>query len=147
MANNAAFHRATIRNRNFYATLSADGPYIGCKETRGGVAIGHCTSLVKVEDKSSVSGRSYAVCKYRTQVRIMLSGLTDQDVQQLSEEFGIPVENPLADTNKSFRESAAFKGLVAWAREHPRLFARYRRHQSYVTWALMVDEELQATEA
>lgn len=140
-ADSHVFHKALIGGLNFYATMSGDGPYIGCKEG-GGVAIGHCTSIEKHKDLYDERGFSYSICKYRNQVRIVLRDFTEKEIQQLSQEFGIPVGYRSTDHNETFRFSPAFKRLVVWARKHPRLFARYRRLQNYLLWADMVDKQL-----
>lgn len=134
------FHEATIGGLSFYLTLSADGPYIGLSGTGSGVAVGSCTS---VENIGTPGDPSYCVCKYSNQQRIFLSGFDEATAKRFCQEFGVPFgwASPV-DSAECFDESPAFLSLVAWAKKHPRLFARYSKYQDYMPWVSMVDNEL-----
>jgi hypothetical protein len=130
------FYTTVIGRRRFEAVLSADGPYISCGPD--GAALGSCTSIEQLGPAldTGIGGRevtplSWWIVKYRTQPRISLNGLSEDERQQLSEEFGIRMSyDEIHD--EPFWDSAAFRSLAAWVKKHPRTAARFAGYNAYL---------------
>jgi len=130
------FYVAVIGGRHFEVILSSDGPYIACGND--GVALGMCTSIeqlgARIESglrQRPVMPHSWWIAKYRNQPRISLDGMTDPERRRLADEFGIRVGSESPDI-EPFWESAAFRSLAAWIRNHPRAGERFRDCNAYL---------------
>jgi|HubBroStandDraft_1064217.scaffolds.fasta_scaffold36161_2 hypothetical protein len=130
------FHAAIIGGRRFEAVLSADGPYICCG--LDGVALGSCTSIEQLSPgldagigQREVTPHSWWIAKYRTQPRISLNALRQEERQQLAEEFGIRVgyEDGFGEP---FWDCPAFPSLASWVKKHPRAAARFADYNAYL---------------
>src|SRR5580700_9945227 len=130
------FHAAIIGGRRFEAVLSADGPYICCG--LDGVALGSCTSIEQLSPgldagigQREVTTNSWWIAKYRTQPRISLNALRQEERQQLAEEFGIRVgyEDGFGEP---FWDCPAFPSLASWVKKHPRAAARFADYNAYL---------------
>jgi len=142
------FYRVVIEGMEFYGIISVDGPYVATQPPGRGVALGRCTSICFLEQPGFDSRNRqphWAVVKYRNEERIDLSPQSSNARKQLSQEFGIPIceVGSYLTENEFFCSSAAFRGLCEWAKNHPRLYTEYSRHQNYLPdWPKMVAEAL-----
>lgn len=75
--------------------------------------------------------RRWAVCKYRTQHRILLEGLSPEGIRALACEFCLVIhdqgESETLSESEYFVSSSAFAGLQAWVRRNPKLARRLLR--------------------
>jgi hypothetical protein len=120
------FHQAVIGGHHLVAGLSADGPYINLMPFPygGGVALGHATHLYKVEKdrRRTAIEPTWAICKYGPhEIRIVLKGLTDDQAQEVSQEFGIPIGR---DRETNFYTGRSWPHMIEWVRSRPRIAKR-----------------------
>lgn len=132
----STFYTTVIGGRQFEGVLSADGPYISCGID--GVALGRCTTIELLSPelgggvgRHRVSSHSWWIAKYRTQPRVSLNGMSDEERQQLALEFGIRVSDTKS-VEERFWDSPAFRSLAAWVQKNPRAAARYRGYDAYL---------------
>lgn len=130
------FYATVIGGRQFEGVLSADGPYIACGID--GVALGSCTTIELLSPdldtgvgRHQVTPNSWWITKYRTQPRIPLDGLSENERQQLADNFGIRVGHE-ESLGEPFWDSAAFRSLAAWIKKHPRVAAPFREYNAYL---------------
>ncbi len=132
----STFYTTVIGGRQFEGVLSADGPYISCGID--GVALGRCTTIELLRPefdggvgRHRVLSHSWWIAKYRTQPRVSLDAMSDEERQQLAVEFGIRVSDTKSIAER-FWDSPAFRSLAAWAQKNPRAAARYRSYDAYL---------------
>ncbi|UXN57106.1 hypothetical protein [Phyllobacterium zundukense] len=131
------FHRVEICGRIFTGSISAEGPCLKMLENRTygrGVPLGAALSI------SKGAGRTYyAICKYN-EPYILLPRFTDEDVEIVAREFGIPISGRIRP--RSFTESPAWVALRKWAKEHPGIARACSHTDSYIPgWYRMVAKE------
>jgi hypothetical protein len=99
-----------------------------------GVPLGAALSI------SKGAGRTYyAICKYN-EPYILLPRFTDEDVEIVAREFGIPISGRIRP--RSFTESPAWVALRKWAKEHPGIARACSHTDSYIPgWYRMVAKE------
>jgi hypothetical protein len=132
----STFYTRVIGGRQFEGVLSADGPYISCGID--GVALGRCTTIELLSPeldsgvgRHRVSSYSWWIAKYRTQPRVSLDAMSDEERQQLAVEFGIRVSDTKSIAER-FWDSPAFRSLAAWVQKNPRAAARFRSYDAYL---------------
>lgn len=154
-SNSREFYRAEIDGMLFKAVLSSDGPYILGQQKGGheggGVAMGHCASIQFLDPSGNPfdpAKGGWWIVKYNKEPRISLELLTKQGRRELSQRFGIPLqESPNRMTGRQslelFLASGAFEGLCEWTRKHPRIARRYQDCRDYMPWFRWVEEAQQ----
>ena len=131
------FHRVEICGRIFTGSISAEGPCLKMLENRiygRGVPLGAALSI------SKGTGRHYyAICKYN-EPHIVLPLFSDEDVEAVAREFGIPIAGRLRPL--TFTESPAWTALRKWAKQHPGIARACSNTDTYVPgWYHMVSKE------
>ncbi|MGH6859756.1 MAG: hypothetical protein ACRECY_05830 [Phyllobacterium sp.] len=110
------FYRAEICGRVFTGIVRADGPCLRLLENR---ACDHCAPLGNALELARPAGwHAYAIC-LNGQPSIALAQFSDEDIEDLSRQFGIPVAGRLWAF--SFTGSPAWRALKRWAGQHPEI--------------------------
>lgn len=110
------FYRVEICGRLFTGTVYADGPYLKMLENRTfgqGAPLGSALVISR-----SAGRRWYAICKHDHPL-IVLPLFSDEDMEVLAREFGIPIAGRLRKL--SFAESPAWSALKRWVKRHPEI--------------------------
>lgn len=121
------FHRVEICGRIFAGSVYADGPFVKLLENRTfgrGAPLGRSLLLSK-----GMGRRYYAICKHNEPL-IPLPLFTDEDVEIVAREFGIPIAGRLYTV--SFAESPAWIALKGWVRQHPDIARACSKTDSHV---------------
>lgn len=136
---NRIFHAAQIRELAFTGLVTVDGPYITCDSRYGGVALGVCGLRKFLPDNWDGRKRQegWWLVKYDDQPKTDLTDLTDVEVAQLSDEFGIVLLDPCGDASELVRQnyffsSPAWEALCCWCRAHPRLAKQMSANEHYL---------------
>ncbi len=126
MAVSSNFYAKTIAGIPLYAGLGSTGPYIAGQNSS--VEIGVC-SIIYLEEENDKNPAGYYIAKYGDdwQVRIHLKGFKEGDIEKVTAEFGIP-RGHFSETNTSFYQTPAFKGLRAWVEKHSKYAKRVSRN-------------------
>lgn len=122
MATSGVFYVTTIAGLSVSCVLGHSGPYVLAGE--GSVEIGVC-SIIHLPNGYEGSAPGYYVAKYGDawQARIHLPGFTEEDIDQLTAEIGIP-KGRFAERDTRFLESRAFRALQKWAKDNPKFVKR-----------------------
>ncbi|MBA9888347.1 hypothetical protein D7S82_15900 [Ralstonia pickettii] len=123
----------------FQGLISADGPYISCKNRSGGVALGVCglRKFAPVDYNNRSCQHGWWLVKYDSEARLDLTDFSDSDVKDLSEAFGIALLPPHLLVAQQVRQDFFFKSrageaLFAWVRAHPRLASQHASYEAYL---------------
>jgi len=121
------FHRVEICGRIFTGTVYAEGPFLKLLENRTfgrGAPLGRALILSR-----SAGRRYYAICKY-SEPLITLPLFSDEDVEAVAREFGIPIAGRLYSL--SFATSPAWIALKRWVRQHPEIARACSKTDSHI---------------
>ncbi len=140
---NRTFYTTKIGDLTFDGFMGSVGPYIACREQNGrGVALGptwirKCHPFdgndycgVVINRPTDFLG-GWWIIKYNTELRIDIHNFTDEQVDSLMNEFGIPLHQG-GDPVRAFYSSAAWEGLREWVRKHPRIAKENSVRQEYL---------------
>lgn len=115
MPDRREFYRLQICERVLTGTVYRDGPYLALIENRvydHRVLLGPGLEIVKP------AGRHYyAICR-NAEPCIVLSQFSEEDVEDVAREFGIPTNRLF---HLSFEKSPAYGALKHWIKQHPEI--------------------------
>lgn len=127
MTDRREFYRTDICSRTFIGIICVDGPHLRMLENRAcdhDIPLGSALEILKLDNR-----HYYAICKDR-EPRIVLSRFADDDVDIVSQEFGIPIAG--WRHARTFTESPAWTALKKWVNQHPDIARACSHTDTYV---------------
>jgi len=139
------FHKVQIGNTRFHGFICGHGIFLRHDRTYSDAPINPDASIAFVEGEV-LQSPAWHVMKHHGERRISLSGLPENAVQKLADEFGLPVRRDAMSAGMSpvvFFSSPAGRALREWADKHPVLARRWGVTENRWRW----HEAMQAFEA